>query len=254
MNVKIGNEWHGSAEISCHMGIITLYVCGLTLTNYNIWKLSQPCESVPMGLMSTSISMTRYLVEGRLEDPVLENAADALKRNAIRDIDDESVEKSVGWTSFETPFTPNFDGSSFSLGSYLVFSMRIDKKSVPNQMVKKMVTRAEAQRMADAGRDMLSNQEKKTLKEQVIHSLFAKIPATPNVYDLVWNYEAGELWFFTNLKAANEALESLFRQTFRLTLIRLFPYTAANLKANLKDSEKDILKQLKQTQFYANQR
>jgi DNA recombination-dependent growth factor C len=198
--------------------------------------------------------MTRYLVEGRLEDPVLENAADALKKNAIREIDDESVEKSIGWTSFETPFTPNFEGSSFSLGNYLIFSLRIDKKSVPNKMVNKMVTQAEARRAADTGRDLLSKQEKKTLKEQVIHSLFSKIPATPNVYDLVWNYEASELWFFTNLKAANEALESLFRQSFRLTLIRLFPYTAATLKANLKDPEKDILNQLKPTPFFTDPR
>ena len=204
-----------------------------------------------MGIMSSSVSITRYIVEGRLEEPVLENLESALTRNAIREIDEEAAEKSIGWTSFETPFSPVFKDSSFSLGNYLIFSLRIDKKSVPSKIIQKRVTQEETRRLLEKGRDYFSAQEKKLLKEQVINSLYSQIPATPNIYDIVWNYEEGTLWFFSNLKAANEALENFFRHTFRLTLIRVFPYTAADLTANLDHSEKDILNQLSPTRFYA---
>lgn len=204
--------------------------------------------------MSPSISVTRYVVEGQLEEPILETIATALKENAIREIDNEAAEKSIGWTNFETPFHPDFEGSSFHLGNYLIFSLRIDKKSIPNKMITKKVVQEQARRLNETGRDALSNQEKKIIKEQIIHNLNAKIPATPNVYDLVWHYEAGSLNFFSNLKAANEALESLFLQSFGLTLIRMFPYTDAIIKADLKDSEKDVLNQLTPTLFFSVQR
>ena len=204
-----------------------------------------------MGLMSSSVSITRYIVEGRLEEPVLENLSSALTQNTIREIDDEAAEKSIGWTSFETPFSPGFEDSSFSLGNYLIFSLRIDKKSVSSKIIQKRITQEETRRLLEKGRDYFSAQEKKLLKEQVINSLYSQIPATPNIYDIVWNYEEGTLWFFSNLKAANEVLESFFRHTFRLSLIRIFPYTAADLTANLDHSEKDLLNQLSPTRFYA---
>jgi len=81
-----------------------------------------------MGLLSSSVSITRYKVEGELKEPVLETIANGLKNNIITEIDGDISEKAVGWTSFENPFKPDFDGSSFVIGTYLVFSIRIDKK------------------------------------------------------------------------------------------------------------------------------
>ena len=76
-----------------------------------------------------------------------------------------------------------------------------------------------------------------------------RMPATPNVYDLIWNPEEASLIFFTSLKAANEELETLFLRSFGVSLIRLFPYTAAEINSNLTDTEKDILQSLKPTDF-----
>ena len=87
------------------------------------------------------------------------------------------------------------------------------------------------------------------LKDHVINILSLRIPATPNIYDVLWNYEEKALWFFTNLKAANEEFESLFSRSFKLTLIRLFPYTAAQLAAGLSHAEQDALAKLSPTQF-----
>jgi hypothetical protein len=65
----------------------------------------------------------------------------------------------------------------------------------------------------------------------------------------VWNYEDSVIWFFTNLKAANEELENLFSKSFNLSLIRLFPYTAAELSSGLSDSQLDELQKISPTLF-----
>lgn len=106
-----------------------------------------------------------------------------------------------------------------------------------------------ARRLAKTGREFLSRNEKKVLKDQIIDRLSLRIPATPNLYDVIWNYEESSLWFFSNLKEANEEVATLFRLSFDLTLIRLFPYTTADLILGLSDSEKDILSNLSPTVF-----
>jgi recombination associated protein RdgC len=202
-----------------------------------------------MGLLSSSVSITRYRVEGELEKPVVDTVAAALKKNSISEIDDHDAETIVGWTSFNHPYQPTFEGSSFLFGTLLLFSLRIDKKSIPSKIIQKYYTIDMAKKLEATGRKYLSKNEKKMIKDHVINSLSLRIPATPNIYDVLWNYEEASLWFFSNLKAANEELESLFSKSFKLTLIRLFPYTAAQHAAGLSDSERDVLSKLNSTKF-----
>lgn len=202
-----------------------------------------------MRLLSASNSITRYRVEGRLKKPVLETVAAGLKKNAISEIDDDASERAVGWTSFENPYQPDFYGSTYSYGTYLVFALRIDRKSIPPKVVKKHFFIESARHLAESGRQYLSRNEKQIIKDHVIDRLHTKIPATPHVYDVIWNFEDSVLWFFSNLKAANEELETLFLQSFDLTLIRVIPYTAAHLDSGLTDTEKDNLLKLSPTDF-----
>jgi len=202
-----------------------------------------------MGILSSSVSVTRYKVEGKLKEPILETVGNGLKKNAIAEIDDAISEKAVGWTSFHKPYHPDFYGSSFVYGKDLVFSLRIDKKSIPAQVLKKHFMIESTRLLAKTGREFLSRNEKADLKDQIVDRLSLRIPATPNVYDLIWSYEESSLWFFSSLKAANEELETLFKHSFDLTLIRLFPYTTADLILGLSDSERDILSNLSPTPF-----
>jgi DNA recombination-dependent growth factor C len=199
--------------------------------------------------MSSSVAVSRFQVDGNLETPVLETVAKGLKANAISQIVDETVEKAVGWTSFRSPYLSAFEERGFVVDPYVVFSLRIDKKAVPAKVFQKQFAEASARRLAESGRPYLSRSEKKMLRDEVSHQLMVRIPATPNVYDLIWNIEDRSVWFFTTLKSANEELESLFSRSFRVTLIRLFPYTMADLTCGLPDSERDSLTRLTPTTF-----
>ncbi len=197
-----------------------------------------------MGLLSSSSSLTRYRVEGKLENPVMETVYAGLIRNAIANIDDNAAEKAMGWTSFNDPFVPSFEGSSFTIGSYFLFSLRIDRKIIPAKVIQKYYAIELFKKLKASGREFLSRNEKKMLKEQVINLLTLRIPATPNIYNLLWSYETENLWFFTNLKKPCEELETLFLTSFNLKLVRLFPYTITEFYGGLLGDEYDAFTKL----------
>ncbi len=201
-----------------------------------------------MGLLSSSVSITQYKVEGKLES-VSDAIAKALEKNVIQEIDDDVSDKAVGWTSIESPFKPNFKDLSFFFGTYLIFSLRIDRKSIPVKVLNKYYTLEADKILSESGRKYLNRNEKSMIKDRVYTQLLKRYPATPSIYDLIWNYEAGILWFFSNQKGPNEELETLFSKSFNLSLIRMFPFTAADLTMGLMEKERDLLIKLSPTQF-----
>lgn len=200
-----------------------------------------------MGFLSSNVSITRYQVLGQLAEPLMDTLTRLLTQNAIVEIDDEDLDQSAGWTSFEDPFNPDFSGSTFVLGSHFIFSFRMDKKAIPSKVINKRYRQEIKKRLKESGKEFLSRNEKKQIKEEVIRDLSLRIPATPNVYDVLWDYEKSRLWFFSTQKSANEAFEIFFTKSFKLNLVRRFPYTAAH--ELITDSEKDLLNRLIPSHF-----
>jgi hypothetical protein len=202
-----------------------------------------------MGLLSSSASVVQYLVKGTIKKPVLETIARGLEHHRIFEIDNKPQDKVIGWTSYKNPYVADFSRSSFSYDPYILFSLRIDKKSIPSKIIQKNFMAEVARRLADGGRQYISRNEKKEIKDQIIMSLNMKIPAAPSIHDIVWFPEKSRLWFFSTLKSANEELETLFLKSFDVALIRLFPYTQAHFMAGFSDNELDKLNQLSPGHF-----
>jgi len=202
-----------------------------------------------LGILSSSVSITRYKVEGTLKTPVMETVLSGLKKNTIEEIDQEVVESAAGWTSTQQPFFPDFEGSSFVVGTYFIFSLRIDTKRVPSKTIQKYVAIETKKKLLESGREYLAREEKKRIKDHVTNMLYRRIPAVPGIYDIVWNQEAGGVWFFSNMKSVNETVETLFLKSFNLTLIRMFPYTSALYDAEVSDTQKDALAAVTPTNF-----
>jgi hypothetical protein len=202
-----------------------------------------------VGLLSSSTSLTRYRVQGNPQGSLKESVYNGLVKHAIPSVEDSASGKTLGWTAFNNPYQPEFKEYSFIIGGYFAFSLRIDHKRIPANLVNKYFAIESARKLEATGREFLSRDEKKLIKEHVINTLQLRIPATPNIYNILWNYDASILMFFTNLKNPNEELETLFTAAFNLRLIRLFPYMLADWDCGLSNQEKDTLQKLSPTQW-----
>jgi len=202
-----------------------------------------------MGLLSSSVSICRYRVNGKIDAPIRETVLNGLKKYCINEGDSEHADKTIGWTSFDSPFRPDFDGARFEIGPYFIFALRIDKKTISSKIIQKYFAIEAEKFLKSSGKPYLSKTDKKTLKDHVLSVLTLRVPSTPNIYDLVWNHEESWLYFSSTSSSANEDLETLFFKTFNLGLMRLFPYTAAELIMNLDDKQKDLLLNLMPTDF-----
>ncbi len=202
-----------------------------------------------MSLLASATSITRYQVLEKLENPVTEKILSGLQQNRIPDIDEVDAALSSGWTSFQEPFSPDFEGASFVYGSYFLFSLRIDKKTIPFKLIQKYMAIEIAKKRQATGRDFVSKNEKQMIKEHVVNLLNLRIPATPNIYNVLWNYESSLVWLFTHLKGPNEVLETLFKTSFGLTLKRIFPFSFAESTASMSAFDRNQLLSLSPTDF-----
>ncbi len=194
-----------------------------------------------MAFLSSSSSISRYFIEGKFDDSIMEKMNLGLKKFSIPEIENDFSEVSAGWTPFESPYKPDFDKFGFTFGTYFLFNLRIDKKSIPVKLIKKHIVLETEKRLKKSGRSFISKNEKSEIKDFVIDNLTRIIPSVPNIYEVLWNYEENSLLLFTTQKAANELFETIFLKSFDLKAIRLFPYTMVEKKSNLSDQQKDII-------------
>ena len=192
-----------------------------------------------MGLISSTHSVTRYNIDGKIEGSINEKVREGLIKYSIPKIENEYNEISAGWTPLESPYNPDFERFSFIFGTYFVFSLRVDKKSIPAKLIQKYIAMEIEKKKEKSGRDFISKNEKSELKEHVTDILMHKIPAVPSLYDVLWDYEEKNLYLYTTQKAANEFFETIFLKSFKLKPIRLFPYTLIETKSSLQSSQKD---------------
>ena len=139
-----------------------------------------------MGLLTASAAITQYRVEGKLPDPLLDTIRKNLQQHCIQDIDGESIEKSVGWTPIDHPYDVDFSLTPFVIGEAVFFSLRMDKKTIPAKILKKKLHVEMSRQLKNSKREFLSKSEKQDLRDRVINDLLIKIPANPNIYDVVW--------------------------------------------------------------------
>ena len=197
-----------------------------------------------MGLISSTHSITRYAVDGNIEGSINEVVREGLIKYSIPKIESEYDEITAGWTPLESPYNPNFEQFSFTFGTYFVFSLRIDKKSIPGKLIQKYMAIEIDKKLKNSGRDFISKNEKSEIKELVTDILMHKIPAIPNLYDVLWDYEQKNIYLYTTQKAANEFFETIFLKSFKLKPIRLFPYTLIETKSFFSNTQKDLVMNL----------
>ena len=204
-----------------------------------------------MGFAGASCSFTRYRL---LERPSAELQAQIpalLKRYAFQDIDALPGEtRSFGWTSFDDMLDVEWTAAPPEKADYLAFALRLETRRVPPAVFKKhyaLAVREEKRRMAEQGKQFISRERKKELKEQVQLRLMKHSLPIPAIFDVVWTLDAGLVYLASTQKKILEMFEEYFIKCFELPLEQLTPYGLAAM--SLTEQELHRLDTLEPTNF-----
>lgn len=184
-----------------------------------------------MPILSSTQTINRYHVSDPCPDnseSVAEMIRSGLISNAMPKVKDDYSEIVVGWVPYDGPYDPDFEKYDFRFGIHMVFSLRIDKKTIPAKTIEEQMSIAIQKKLQETDRDFISKNEKAELKELILDKLMFQVPFVPSIYDVVWDYDSKSIWFLSTQKSANELFENLFLRSFKLKLHQIFPYTLAD--------------------------
>ena len=206
-----------------------------------------------MGALEGSLSFKTFYVNGEPPKDYQEPYLQKLQKHffvPLSPVGDE--ERSVGWVPTQDPIATEFKRELVFYNQYIVFSMRIDKWSLPSAWVKAMTRQAvaerlpeleaeEAKKQAEDGKlrpkAKLSKQEKNKIKLEVVTKVKQHTLPSMKTIDIVWNREEHTLRLWSTSEKIWDEFAELFEQTFGLSLDADSPFLMAK---NLGLSEKQL--------------
>lgn len=183
-----------------------------------------------MGILSASVSLTRYRIIEEVPKQLWPNIPDLLLKFAFEDIENTAEERSFGWTCLDNMLDTNWETAAPQKGAYLAFALRLDTRRISPAVMKKHYT-LELEKlihnMQEQGKKFVSKEQKKELKEQIRLKLLAKTLPVPAQFDVCWNVGNNSVYLGSSTDKIRQMFEELFTQTFELHLEAQTPYFLA---------------------------
>lgn len=204
-----------------------------------------------MSFLKSSTSFTRYRVIDEVSSSLWMEIPDKLRQFAMKDIDELPEPKGWGWVSFEDMLDVDWSENPPQKGAeYMTFSFRVDTRRVPPAVIKKhfaLALKSEELKMKAAGKNFISRERKKEIKEQVLFVLNKRFLPIPAEFQVIWNVNAGLLYIASVQGKLLEMFEEYFVHSFGLHLEQLTPYGLA--ATFLSEAELERLDDIEATSF-----
>jgi recombination associated protein RdgC len=179
-----------------------------------------------MGVFNGSVSVTKFFVKGTVPKSFAQSYLKNIEARRFTELlIDEDVEERSGWCVAGNGLDLDLRHEKVFLNSYVVLGMRVDKWRIPRPLFKAQFAQAQAEHLARTGKEKLSKREKDDLKLRVNRRLRKKVIPTMKQFDVCWELNRKELWFWCRSTRQIDDLMTLFEQTFSLDLIEASPYT-----------------------------
>lgn len=181
-------------------------------------------------MLANSLTLTRYRI---IEDVPMDLATtipDKLKQFAFIEIDATADERSFGWVNFDNMLDMGWTQSPPEKANYIMFALRVDTRKIPPTTLKKHYEEAlekELARNMEQGKNFVSRDRKRELKEQVTLRLRSKTVPTPAVNSIVWDFQANRIYIDTGTSKTCALFEDYFSLTFDLHIEPLTPFFLA---------------------------
>jgi hypothetical protein len=177
-----------------------------------------------MGLLKGALTFSRYRLSGRLPAHFKGDMDGQIKKFAFQELSSETEEKSIGWTSLENILDTKFAYGSYSWGTYLAFSLRLDRRTISPGLLKVKLLEAEKKYLAGNRKKILSKGQRDEIKERVRLEIMKHTPFIPSFFDVCWSPADNWLIFSSLSPKVTEDFEKLFQKTFNLSLSPFLPW------------------------------
>ncbi len=178
-----------------------------------------------MSVLSGSMSFKAYYLESHTTLNFEQNEwFDKLSKGIFKEIDkDKNQKEAYGFTDSMDVFATELNINNTFIDNYVYFNFRRDVIKLQKKMLNVFIKEVENKYKGDN----LTKNRMKDIKIEA-ENLYAQ-KVLPNVYsyEIVWNYEAGILYFFNNSKTINEKFVDFFEKVTDLTLIETETSTIA---------------------------
>jgi recombination associated protein RdgC len=185
-----------------------------------------------MGLLKGAVTFSRYRILGALPDHFPDFFNERIRRNAFQTIWRTTDEMAAGWTSLENCLDTDFPYASYAQGRYMLFSLRIDRKSLPPSLLRLRILEAERKQLAESGQKKLFREQREAIRESVRLELLGKTLPVPSFHEICWSVPEGLLTFCCLSDKVAGELQELFRESFSLSLAPYAPWDAGGTGAN----------------------
>ena len=194
-----------------------------------------------MGFLKGTVTFSRYRIAGSLPEGFNDFFDERIKRFAFHDTWRTADEKIAGWIAIENCLDTDFPYAAYAQGKYMLFSLRIDRKSIPPSLFRIRVMEAERKALAESGQQKLYREQREAIREAVRLELLAKTLPVPAFYEICWSVSDRLLTFGTLSDKIGSELQEMFRESFGLSL---FPHAPWNSEEkNLTQKETPVLPQ-----------
>ncbi|MCB9758996.1 MAG: recombination-associated protein RdgC [Alphaproteobacteria bacterium] len=178
-----------------------------------------------MGILKGPMTARRYIALGEVPDGFRERYVEALNANAFREpFSKTSKEETVGWVSshnlLDTDFT---DLNMWLYNQYALFSLRVDKKSLPANLFRATLEQRGRQWCEEHGQERLPRSVKNELKDNLEFEWLQRTLPRVQVTEVVWNVVEGTVLYHSLSQASNDRFRKLFHRTFGLALEAVNP-------------------------------
>lgn len=148
-----------------------------------------------MGLRKGTLSFSRYRLIGDQPGRFPDFFSERIREHAFHTDWRTADEKAAGWTGLEDPLDTDFPFASYAQGRYLLFSLRIDRKSIAPSLLRLKVIEAERKQLAQSGQKKLYREQREAIREAVRLELLGRTLPVPSSFEVCWSVPDNTLIF-----------------------------------------------------------
>lgn len=171
-----------------------------------------------MPILSGAYAARRFKVSGNPEAGNPTTAGRALQAEAFP-MDWAGAGSKAGWVSVDNLLDTNFESSrEWVVGTYYVFTMRVDNRVVPPALLRAHFDKAQEAWRKEHDRTRIPREVKREIKERVADELLAKVTARTRTFDVCWDQATDTVAFSGLTDGLVDQFRMLFQRTFACTL------------------------------------